>query len=61
MENVNIKGELRQKSRIPRVHWDRRIRFCDFRIYYLDEYEAICETALARESGPWVGLIDEKT
>jgi hypothetical protein len=27
---------------------------------YLDECEAICETALARQSGPWEGLIDEK-
>jgi hypothetical protein len=34
--------------------------FDDFRSDYLGEYEAICETALARESGPWVGLIDEK-
>jgi hypothetical protein len=25
------------------------------------EYEAICETALARESEPLVGLIDEKS
>jgi hypothetical protein len=29
-------------------------------IYFLGEYEAICETALSRESGPQVGLIDEK-
>jgi hypothetical protein len=28
--------------------------FDDFRSDYLGEYEAICETALARESGPWV-------
>jgi hypothetical protein len=27
--------------------------FSDFRIGYLDEYEAICEKALARESGPY--------
>jgi hypothetical protein len=33
--------------------------FDDFRSDYLGEYEAICETALARESGPWMGLIDE--
>jgi hypothetical protein len=26
----------------------------------LGEYEAICETALGREAGPQVGLIDEK-
>jgi hypothetical protein len=34
--------------------------FGDFRMDYLDECEAICETALARQSGPWEGLIDEK-
>jgi hypothetical protein len=34
--------------------------FGDFRIDYLDEYEAICETALSRESGPLKGFIDEK-
>jgi hypothetical protein len=27
---------------------------------YLDEFEAICETALARESWPYGGLFDEK-
>jgi hypothetical protein len=26
--------------------------FGDFRIDYLDEYKSICETVLARESGP---------
>jgi hypothetical protein len=26
----------------------------------LGEFEAICETAFARESGPWGGLINEK-
>jgi hypothetical protein len=31
-----------------------------FRSDYLGEYEAICETVLARESGPYVGLIGEK-
>jgi hypothetical protein len=29
-------------------------------IDFLGEYESICETALGRESGPQVGLIDEK-
>jgi hypothetical protein len=29
-------------------------------INFLGEYEAICKTALGRESGPQVGLIDEK-
>jgi hypothetical protein len=28
---------------------------------FLGEYEAICETALARESRPYGGLFDEKT
>jgi hypothetical protein len=28
---------------------------------YFGEYEAICETVLACESGPWVGLIGGKT
>jgi hypothetical protein len=30
-------------------------------IDFLGEYEAICETALGRESGPSGGLFDEKT
>jgi hypothetical protein len=29
-------------------------------IDFLGEYEAICETPLGRESGPLVGLIDNK-
>jgi hypothetical protein len=28
---------------------------------FLGEYEAICKTALGRESGPWWGLFDEKS
>jgi hypothetical protein len=32
----------------------------DFRSDYLGEDEAIWETALAHESGPYVGVIDEK-
>jgi hypothetical protein len=50
-------------SRFPRSHWDRRIGFRglsetaesdfgNFRIDFLGEYEAICKTALGRESGP---------
>jgi hypothetical protein len=35
--------------------------FDDFQSDYLGEYKAICETTLAHESGPLVGLIDEKT
>jgi hypothetical protein len=30
-------------------------------IDFLGDYEDICETALGRESGPWVWLIDKKT
>jgi hypothetical protein len=41
---------------IPRSQWD----FDDFRINYLDEYEAKCKMALARESGPYEELIEEK-
>jgi hypothetical protein len=37
-----------------------RVDFGDFWSDYLGEYEAICETAIAHESGPYVGLIDEK-
>jgi hypothetical protein len=35
--------------------------FVYFRIDFLGEYEAKCETAFGRESEPYVGLIDEKT
>jgi hypothetical protein len=35
--------------------------FDDFQSDDLGEYEAISETALTRESGSKVGLIDEKT
>jgi hypothetical protein len=31
-----------------------------FKVDFLGEYEAICKTALGRESGPEGGLIDEK-
>jgi predicted nucleic acid-binding protein len=34
--------------------------FDNFRSDYLGKYEAICEMALAIETGAWVGLIDEK-
>jgi hypothetical protein len=34
--------------------------FANNYINFLCEYEAICKTALARESGPQGGLFDEK-
>jgi hypothetical protein len=37
-----------------RCHWHSNI------IDFPGEYEAICETALGRESGPYGGLFDEK-
>jgi hypothetical protein len=54
---------LKPRDSIPRSHLDRRIQFRglnetaesefgDFRIDFLSEYEAICKTALGRESGP---------
>jgi hypothetical protein len=49
-QDPSRKGE----NLIPRSHL---FDFGDFRIEYLDEYEAICETALARGGG----LIYEKT
>jgi hypothetical protein len=36
------------------------VDFGDFRIEFLGEFKAICETALDCESGPQGGLIDEK-
>jgi hypothetical protein len=42
-----------------------RLHFDDFRSDYLGEYEALCETALVRESGPqgprWGWLMKKKT
>jgi hypothetical protein len=50
IENVNIKGELQQKSRLIGT---TEADFDDFRIEFLGEFKAICETALARESIPF--------
>jgi hypothetical protein len=54
-------GSLTPPKQFPRGHWPRQnvlswviaeTDFDDFRSDYLGEYEAICDTALARESGP---------
>jgi hypothetical protein len=38
----------------------RNPNFSNDYLDFLGEYKAICETALARESGPLGGLFDEK-
>jgi hypothetical protein len=43
------------------VSWrPRNPNFTKDYLDFINEYEAICETALARESGPYGGLFDEK-
>jgi hypothetical protein len=37
------------------------LKFSNDYLDFLCEYETICETALAPESGPWWGIFDEKT
>jgi hypothetical protein len=45
-------------NRFPQGHWPRwNSNIVDF----LGNYEAICETELGRELGPYVGLIMKKT
>jgi hypothetical protein len=39
----------------------RNSNFSNDYLDFLGEYEAICETALARESGAYGGLFDEET
>jgi hypothetical protein len=39
---------------------NKKVDFYDFRLDFLGEFEAIFETALAHESGPYGGLFDEK-
>jgi hypothetical protein len=46
-----MKGNSRQKSHFGLVD-SAGYDIDDFRFEYLGEFEPICETALARESGP---------
>jgi hypothetical protein len=55
-----LKGNSNKKVGFRGLVDTAEANFGEFRIEFLGEFEAICQTALACESGPLGGLIDEK-